>query len=128
MKGIAQHQDIQKGVFLDALCYGHLPVMLTRACPLKNVTTCARCLKEGKLVDRKGKAFPVFCHGQVRSIHNAVPLWMGDRLPDIPTDTATMVFTMETKKEAAGIIKAYHNGETAPSAFTRGLYDRGLAD
>lgn len=111
-----------------AFAYGHIPVMLTRACPLKNVTNCEKCKKQGYLVDRKGLSFPVLCQGKVRSIYNPVVLWMGDRLLELPADVAVLYFTVEDKKQAAQIIKCYKNNEKAPFNFTRGLYDKGLSD
>ena len=36
------------------LAYGHMPLMLTRACPLHNVHGCKGCPKKGKLTDRRG--------------------------------------------------------------------------
>lgn len=41
-----------------ALAYGHMPLMLTRACPLQNVRDCGGCDRKGELLDRKGMRFP----------------------------------------------------------------------
>lgn len=109
----------------DALCYGHLPLFLTRACPLKQVTDCARCQKAGLLRDRKGAAFPLLCRDGARSALNPVPLWMADELDSLPTDTATLYFTAESQKQAAAVLEGFHQGRPAVGPFTRGLYPKG---
>ncbi len=38
------------------LVYGHMPLMITRACPLQNIHDCAHCDKTGVLTDRKAKS------------------------------------------------------------------------
>ena len=55
MRAVAPRQKDGTPVPTAALCYGHLPLMLTRACPLRNVrTSCADCTHKGKLRDAKG--------------------------------------------------------------------------
>ena len=113
---------IAPGVPTWALVYGHMPLMLTRACPLQNVTDCARCDKKGELTDRKNKHFPVRCGGGVRQVYNPVPLYLGDRAGEVPADAGVLLFTIETKEQAAKVIDRYRKGETWPGEFTRGLY------
>ena len=48
-----------KPVPTGVMIYGHMPLMLTRACPLQNIHDCAHCDKTGVLTDRKAKKFPV---------------------------------------------------------------------
>ena len=111
-----------------ALCYGHIPLMLTRACPLKNRpdhASCAGCSHAGRLRDRKGKDFPVRCalpDNGVRTIYNPVPLYMGDRLRELPADWAVAAFTIETKARAAQILAAICAARPFDGDFTRGLY------
>ena len=87
MQAVAPQQD---GAPLPtaALCYGHMPLMLTRACPLRNTRSCAQCPGGGTLRDRKGRDFAVTCTAPgsagVRTVYNPVPLYMGDRLPNCP--------------------------------------------
>ena len=110
--------------------YGHLPLMLTRACPLHHTGGCTACPEKGSLTDRKGMQFPVTCSGGtrgVRSIYNPVPLWMADSLNGWPADIALLYFTAENAEQSAAVIRAFQNGEAAPQAFTRGLYRKGLA-
>ena len=47
-----------KPVPTGVLVYGHMPLMITRACPLQNIHDCAHCDKTGTLTDRKAKKFP----------------------------------------------------------------------
>ncbi len=68
-----------KPVPTGVLVYGHMPLMLTRACPLQNIHDCAHCDKTGTLTDRKAKKFPVRCGLGMRTIYNPVPIYMGDK-------------------------------------------------
>jgi putative protease len=110
-----------------ALAYGHMPLMLTRACPLHNVHTCAGCSQAGELTDRKGMRFPVRCSGPagVRTVYNPVPIYMGDKADQMPTDYLTLYFTLETQQEAAQAIRRFCAGAPWEDAFTRGLYFKG---
>ncbi len=105
-----------------ALCYGHLPLMLTRACPLQNVRTCADCPGEGALRDRKARDFPVRCGLGVRTIYNPVPLYMGERLAELPVDCAVAAFTLETPERAAALLRMLQAGAPFDGEFTRGVY------
>ena len=112
-------------VTFDALAYGHLPLMLTRACPMKQVTDCGACPGHGTLADRTGAAFPLNCAGGVSTVYNPVPLWMADRLAELPTHWATLYFTGESPQQAAGVLADFAARRAAPGPFTRGLYTRG---
>lgn len=119
---------IGAGMPAAALCYGHIPLMLTRACPLKNRpdhASCAGCSHAGRLRDRKGKDFPVRCalpQNGVRTVYNPVPLYMGDRLRELPVDWAVAAFTIESKARAAQILAALQAARPFDGDFTRGLY------
>ncbi len=104
------------------LAYGRLPVMMTRVCPLQNITDCARCTKRGKLLDRKGEQLPVICRGSVREIYNPVPIWMGDRQHEAACDLLTLYFTWETADRVAAVTGMFRNGCAFDTRFTRGLY------
>ena len=100
--------------------------MLTRACPLKNVRDCANCPRSGALRDRKGRDFPVRCSAPggagVRTVYNPVPLYMGDRLRELPADTAVAAFTLETPERICQILALLLEGRAFDGEFTRGLY------
>ena len=108
-----------------ALIYGHMPLMLTRACPLQNVHDCAHCQREGVLTDRKAKKFPVRCKGGVRTIYNPVPLYMGDKPGVLPVDYGVAYFTTESREEAGQILDQIVRAEPFEGDFTRGLYFKG---
>ena len=57
-----------KPVPTGVLVYGHMPLMVTRACPLQNIHDCAHCDKTGVLTDRKARKLPVRC-GRGRAYH-----------------------------------------------------------
>jgi len=119
-------QAVAPGVPTAALCYGHLPLMLTRACPLRNVHDCASCRGGGTLRDRKGRDFTVTCSAPggagIRTVYNPVPLYMGDRLREMPVDTAVAAFTTETPQRTAQILAEHFAAQPFDSEFTRGLY------
>ena len=115
-------EAVEPGVPTWAIVYGHLPLMITRACPLQNVTDCAHCDKHGLLTDRKHRQFPVRCGGGVRQIYNPVPLYLGDKLAKVPADAALAWFTLERPEEAARVLAALEKGAGWPEEFTRGLY------
>lgn len=115
--------EIPVGVF----AYGRLPLMLTRNCPLKNGRTCAECDKKGFLTDRKGMKFPVMCRNGYSELLNSAPLYMADRLNELPdVDFLVLYFTNETSTEAEKIIKMYNTRAKAEGEYTRNLYYRDL--
>ena len=81
------------------LVYGHMPLMVTRACPLQNIHDCAHCNKAGELTDRKAKKFPVRCGMGVRTIYNPVPIYMGDKPGALTVDYGVAYFTLESREE-----------------------------
>ena len=109
--------------------YGHLPLMLTRACPMRNRVTCAQCKGEGELVDRKGKPLSILCtgagRGGVRQLLNPIPLWMGERKRELGTDFAALYFTTETAARCAEVTRLFTAGLPYDGEFTRGLYYKG---
>lgn len=125
MQAVAPMRD-GKPLPTAALCYGHIPLMLTRACPLRNVHSCAQCSGSGTLRDRKGRDFTVTCSAPggagIRTVFNPVPLYMGDRLAELPVDVAVAAFTTESPARAAQILAALAAGQSFDSEFTRGLY------
>ena len=109
--------------------YGHLPLMLTRACPMRNRISCAQCKGEGELVDRKGKPLRILCtgpgRGGVRQLLNPIPLWMGERKQELGTDFAALYFTTETAARCAEVTRLFTAGLPYDGEFTRGLYYKG---
>ena len=107
------------------LVYGHMPLMVTRACPLQNIHDCAHCDKTGVLTDRKAKKCPVRCGLGVRTIYNPVPIYMGDKPGALTVDYGVAYFTLESREEAAQILDMIRTHAPFEGDFTRGLYFKG---
>ena len=107
------------------LVYGHMPLMVTRACPLQNIHDCAHCDKTGVLTDRKAKKFPVRCGLGVRTIYNPVPIYMGDKPGALTVDYGVAYFTLESREKAAKILEMIRAHAPFEGDFTRGLYFKG---
>ena len=58
----------------------------------------------------------------IRTVYNPVPLYMGDRLREMPVDTAVAAFTTETPQRTAQILAELFAAQPFDSEFTRGLY------
>lgn len=114
-----------KPVPTGVMIYGHMPLMLTRACPLQNIHDCAHCDKTGVLTDRKAKKFPVQCGLGVRTIYNPVPIYMGDKPGALAVDYGVAYFTLESREEAAQILDSIRTHAPFEGDFTRGLYFKG---
>ena len=114
-----------KPVPTGVLVYGHMPLMVTRACPLQNIHDCAHCDKTGVLTDRKAKKFPVRCGLGVRTIYNPVPIYMGDKPGALTVDYGVAYFTLESRDEAAQILDMIRTHAPFEGDFTRGLYFKG---
>ena len=114
-----------KPVPTGVLVYGHMPLMVTRACPLQNIHDCAHCDKTGTLTDRKAKKFPVRCGMGVRTIYNPVPIYMGDKPGALTVDYGVAYFTLESREEAAAILDNIRVHAPFEGDFTRGLYFKG---
>ena len=114
-----------KPVPTGVLVYGHMPLMVTRACPLQNIHDCAHCDKTGVLTDRKAKKFPVRCGLGVRTIYNPVPIYMGDKPGALAVDYGVAYFTLESREEAAQILDSIRTHAPFEGDFTRGLYFKG---
>lgn len=106
-----------------ALVYGKIPVMALSRCVLCG----GKCRKgnfggrnsaaaghdcRAQLIDRKGEVFPVFGLPDCESmICNSVPIWMGDRLPDLKSlSFLSFFFTDETPSAALRVLRAYRDG------------------
>ena len=107
------------------MIYGHMPLMLTRACPLQNIHDCAHCDKTGVLTDRKAKKFPVRCGLGVRTIYNPVPIYMGDKPGALAVDYGVAYFTLESREDAAQVLDMIRTHAPFEGDFTRGLYFKG---
>ncbi len=107
--------------------YGKLPLMLTRNCPIKNGKTCVECGGKSYLTDRKGVQFRVMCREGYSEVLNSVPIYMADRLTEIPpVDYLLLYFTDETSEQCQEIINSYISGKPLNRDYTRNLYYKNL--
>ncbi len=117
---------LQSPLPVGVVAYGHLPLMLVRNCPLKNVTTCGRCRREGyHLTDRLGNEFAVSCSYGASEIYNPKALWLAERLREFSgVQFALLLFTAEERARCGEILRAYQEKAPAQGDYTRGLYYR----
>ena len=129
---VADMARIAPRALTAVIAYAHMPLMLTRACPLHNVHGCKGCTRKGELLDRKGMHFPVRCTAPaaagMRTVYNPIPIYMGDRQNEIPADIALLHFTIETKAVAEKIVADFIAARPQQSDFTRGLYYKGTSE
>ncbi len=128
---LAQIRDMRKSLPTQVLVYGHLPLMLTENCILKNLDACP-CDGVGFITDRKGTKLPVIRDdNQCRSVVlNSVPTYLGDRLKELCKTGVTagrLLFTIETPEECRAVSGHYLTGDSyQPSAFTRLHFYKGV--
>lgn len=133
-----QIRDLCKPLPCEAIVYGRLPLMITENCLISNAGRgCpARkglpvpCDRVHTLTDRRNEVFPVLPVFGCRSeIENSKTLFLADK-PDYRRcglTYALLRFTTETPEECAGVFARYlGQNEDAPSAYTRGLFYRGV--
>ncbi len=114
--------DLPRGIYV----YGHLPLMLMRACPQKSDAGCGKCSGKTYLTDRKGIKFPLLCRDKKYSVlHNSVPLYIGDKKFS-SVDFLVLYFTTEAPDECAQIYEAFCNNDNISGAKTNGLFYREL--
>ncbi len=114
--------DLPRGVYV----YGHLPLMLMRACPQKSEFGCDSCKGKSHLTDRLGIDFPLLCRDKQYSVlHNSIPLYIGDKKLTA-VDFGVLYFTIESADQCARIYDAYMNKGTIPGKKTNGLFNREL--
>jgi putative protease len=113
-----QISELQKHIKTGIIAYGHLPLMLTRNCPVGN---CQKC--DHKLQDRTGRVFEVACYRKYFEILNCVPLYIADILPK-SLDFVTLYFNSEKKEEILKAINSCEKHLPPLNNFTRGLYNK----
>lgn len=124
---LAQASAIETTLPRGLIAYGRLPLMLTRNCPIRNVTDCRTCGRSRFLTDRKGVHFPVRCRFGCAEILNAYPIWLADRQRELRNmDFLTFYFTDESRAAVDAVLDAYRKEKAEKGDFTRGLYYRGV--
>lgn len=114
---------------IEALVYGYLPLMITRACPKKSVTDCKSCgSKQSFLIDRKGAKMPIVCRGAVSEIYNCVPLCAPIENAEFKKANFLLCyFTSESPCRCKEVLESIKKGfcPECSEGFTRGLYKNG---
>ncbi len=124
---LRQIGDLGGSIKRSVLVYGHLPLMLTRNCPVSTKLTCAECKGNSVITDRMGIDFPVVCANGCSEVLNSRPVWLADKLGAVSgADAFLLYFTNETAQAVADTVTAYKNKEKPSGEFTRGLYTKGV--
>ncbi|MBQ8410523.1 MAG: U32 family peptidase [Ruminiclostridium sp.] len=110
------------------IAYGHLPLMITRRCPIKNGKPCNKEYCKRFITDRKGNKSAVICNENTAEILNSDVLYLGDKLDSFNSVSfAVLKFTVEDS--ITPIIISYKKNELSDNkGFTRGLYFRGVVN
>ncbi len=130
---LAQVRDLGKGLPLELIAYGRLPLMLTENCLVKNRTGKCAC-QDGPvtLTDRTGASFPILPDpGSCRSVvYNGKQLFLLDKraeLAGLGLWGLRLLFTGEGPEEVDAVVDAWNRGGGFDGArHTRGLYYRGV--
>ena len=122
----AQIAALRSEIPFGTVIYGHIPLMITRNCPLGNGTNCASCNHKGYIVDRKGEKLAVRCRYGASEIFNPHALYMADKEDAIKSDYSLLYFTTESADEAAHIIDLCRKHAKPDFKFTGGLYGKGV--
>ena len=119
-------RDLISPIPLGMIVAGRLPLMQLRSCPARTDKGCGTCDGRPVVTDRKGAAFPLICRERRYStLLNSVPLYLCDKqLP--PLDFYAVYLTIESKDEAAALIRAAIVGDPPGSPHTTGLAFRKL--
>ena len=122
----AQIAALRTNCPVGSILYGHIPLMMTRNCPLKNGRTCEKCDKKGTIHDRKGENFAVRCRFGASEIFNPHALYMIDKEATLKTDFSLLYFTVESPTQITRILELYTQKSKPDFPFTRGLYGKGV--
>lgn len=119
-------RDLRSDLPLGMIVAGRLPLMQLRSCPARTDKGCGTCEGRPVVTDRKGAMFPLICRERRYStLLNSVPLYLCDKqLP--PLDFYAVYLTIETKDEAAALIRSAIAGAPPEAPHTTGLAFRKL--
>ena len=122
---VSRINNLDKPIKTGFLAYGHLPLMLTRRCPIKDGKPCGKENCGRKITDRRGNELDVICSDNTVEILNSDVLMLSGRLREFNTGFAVLRFTTETR--ITDIVKLYAEDRKADvKKLTRGLYYRGV--
>lgn len=116
----------------ELILYGHMPMMISAQCLVKNTIGCEQQPGCYYLKDRKGKLHLVknFCDTCYTVIYNSDPMYLLD-VPDERnklSDLAAfrMDFTVERAQEVRQILDAFEEERAVLEQITRGHWNRGV--
>lgn len=116
----------------EMLLYGHLPLMTSTHCVVRNLKSCQRTPSIHYLKDRYGAYFPVknHCSECYNVIYNSVPLLLFSKMEELKSFGIfrfRFAFTVETKEQTMEILNTYEQElPTAMEHATYGHYKRGV--
>ncbi|MEG2118506.1 MAG: U32 family peptidase, partial [Clostridia bacterium] len=104
------------------IVYGKIPIMHTRNCIIKNISSCKNGLCREKLTDRTSAEFLIYGDFQcTNTIYNSVPIYLLDK-PISNIKNPILLFTDENEAEQLNIYAAFCNNSAPDIRFTRGYY------
>ena len=119
-------RDLKSMLPLGMIVAGRLPLMQLRSCPARSNKGCVQCEGRPVVTDRKGATFPLVCRERRYStLLNSVPLYLCDK-PLPPLDFYVIYLTIESKEEAASLIRLAAAGDPPKTPHTTGLAFRKL--
>ena len=128
---VKQIQKIKKGIPVQTMVYGRLPLMVTENCVIRNNTKCP-CNGTNTVTDRMGMVFPVIKDGDTcRSvILNCKKTFLGydiDKLKRAGVNFFRIYFTDESPEECKRICESFfENSGYRPEDFTGGHFAKGV--
>lgn len=121
---------------LEMVIYGHMPMMISAQCLLRNTTGCQKHSQIIRLKDRKNHLHYVknYCDACYNVIFNSEPLSLLDKLEEvgrIPHMVRKLQFTVEEETQVKKVLdlfveNAYLGGRGQADSFTRGHWKRGV--
>lgn len=124
-------RDLRKPLKTEVMVYGHLPLMITENCVIKNNSKCPCNADVNYITDRKGIKFPVIRDGKSHRnvVLNSLPLFMGDKLNEISKSGAErllMYFTIENSAKVKAVCDSYFSGKVFDEPYTRLHFNKGV--
>ncbi|MBQ8545448.1 MAG: U32 family peptidase [Clostridia bacterium] len=102
----------------SVIAYGHIPMMTTHKCILKDTVGCEKC--KGYMTDRQGaRLYAHGIYGHRNIIYNSVPIYMADKESEINSFSHHFIFSSESKEKCQEIIEAYKNGTPSNGSIRR---------
>ncbi|MBE7011449.1 MAG: U32 family peptidase [Ruminococcaceae bacterium] len=124
-------RDLKKSVKTEVMVYGHLPLMITENCVIRNNSGCPCNGEVNYLIDRKGISFPVVRDGKSHRsvILNSLPLFMGDKIDEAEgcgAERFLVYFSVETSECVKNVCEAFFKGREFEGQYTRLHFNKGV--